>query len=40
MAKSEKIEKLREEVKNKSRFSKEVKDLKAKEKDFEKVNLD
>lgn len=37
MDKSIEIEKLREEAKNKSRFSKEVKELKSKEKEFEKV---
>jgi len=36
MAKSVEIEKLREEAKNKSRFSKEVKELKNQEKEFEK----
>jgi len=38
MKKNFEIEKLRESAKNKSRFSKEAKDLKREEKEFQKVN--
>jgi len=39
MDKSLEIEKLRNEAKDKSRFSREVKELKNKENEFQKVNL-